>query len=245
MPEGPSIVILKEEAGPLFTGQTIRRVGGNTTIEKERLQDQRVEAFRSWGKHFLVELPDFSLRVHFMLFGSYRINATKDWAVPRLSLGFDTGEINFYACSVRFIEEPLDLAYDWWADVMSEHWDEKLALARLRSAPDMLACDALLDQDIFAGVGNIIKNEVLFRIRVHPLSRIGALPAARLRELVREARTYSFDFYEWKKRFVLRKHWLVHTKSTCPRCLIPLERGHLGKTQRRSFWCENCQRLYE
>jgi endonuclease-8 len=62
---------------------------------------------------------------------------------------------------------------------------------------------------------------------------------------VREARTYSFDFYEWKKRFVLRKHWLVHTKSTCPRCLIPLERGHLGKTQRRSFWCENCQRLYE
>ena len=245
MPEGPSIVILKEQVQPLFTGHTIRRVAGNTTIEKERLVDQKVEAFRSWGKHFLVEMPDFTLRVHFMLFGSYRINEIKSWAVPRLTLGFDTGELNLYACSVRFIEEPVDLVYDWWADVMSSHWDEALAIKRLRSAPDMLACDALLDQDIFAGVGNIIKNEVLFRIRLHPLSKMGALPAAKLRELVREARNYSFDFYEWKKQFVLKKHWLVHTKRTCPRCQIPLQKGHLGRTDRRSFWCNNCQLLYE
>lgn len=243
MPEGPSIVILKEEASP-FLGKTIERVAGNTTMEKERLLGQRIEAFRSWGKHFLVELPDFALRVHFMLFGSYRINADKSWAVPRLSLGFDSGEINFYACSVRFIEEPLDLVYDWWADVMSEHWDPALARRRLRAHPDMLACDALLNQDIFAGVGNIIKNEVLFRIRVHPLSTVGALPAAKLRELVAEARNYSFDFYAWKKQYVLKKHWLAHTKRTCPRCNIPFVKAHLGRTQRRSFYCENCQVRY-
>jgi endonuclease VIII len=243
MPEGPSIVILKEEVTP-FLGQTIRRVSGNTTIEKERLLQQRVEDFRSWGKQFLVELPDFSLRVHFLLFGSYRINEQKSWAVPRLSLGFDAGEINFYACSVRFIEEPLDLVYDWWADVVSAHWDPQLALARLRKRPDMLVCDALLDQDLFAGVGNIIKNEVLFRIRVHPLSTLGALPAKKLRELVAEARAYSFDFYEWKKQYVLKKHWCVHTKRTCPRCHVPLAKAHLGRTHRRSFFCEDCQRLY-
>ena len=243
MPEGPSIVILKEQV-TAFTGRTIERVSGNTTIEKERLLQQKVEAFRSWGKHFLVELPDFSLRVHFMLFGSYRINEQKSWAVPRLSLGFDNGELNLYACSVRFIEEPLDLVYDWWADVMSPHWDAALARKRLRAQPDTLACDALLDQDLFAGVGNIIKNEVLFRIRVHPLSKVGALPAAKLRELVEQARQYSFDFYEWKKQFVLKKHWLAHTKRTCPRCEIPFSKGHLGRTNRRSFWCESCQVLY-
>lgn len=245
MPEGPSIVILKEQASPLV-GQTIARVEGNTTIEKERLVGQRVEALRSWGKHFLVELDvDFTLRVHFMMFGSYRINERKSWAVPRLAMAFGGGdELNLYACSVRFIDVPLDLLYDWRADVMSDHWDPKLALSRLRERPDLLACDALLDQDIFAGVGNIIKNEVLFRIRLHPLSRIGALPAAKLRELVREAREYSFDFYEWKKQFVLKKHWLAHTKRTCPRCNIPFHKGHLGLTQRRSFWCENCQVLY-
>jgi endonuclease VIII len=244
MPEGPSIVILKEQAAA-FVGKTIERVEGNTTIEKERLLGRPVAALRSWGKHFLVEMDvDFSLRVHFMLFGSYRINERKSWAQPRLGLGFDNGELNLYACSVRFIEVPLDLLYDWRADVMSEQWDPVLAAKRLRAQPETLACDALLDQDVFAGVGNIIKNEVLFRIRLHPLSAVGALPPAKLRELVAQARQYSFDFYEWKKQYVLRKHWLAHTKRTCPRCNIPFSKGHLGKTMRRSFWCENCQVRY-
>ena len=244
MPEGPSIVILKEQASG-FVGKTIVRVEGNITIDKDRLLDQDIVALRSWGKHFLIEMPDFSLRVHFMLFGSYRINERKSWANPRLSLGFDKGELNLYACSVRFIEEPLDLVYDWWADVMSEYWDPALARKRLRAHPDTLVCDALLDQDIFAGVGNIIKNEVLFRIRVHPLTTVGALPAGKLRELVEQARQYSFDFYEWKKQYVLRKHWLAHTKRTCPRCNVPLMKAQLGRTNRRSFFCERCQALYK
>ena len=109
MPEGPSIVILKEQAAR-YLGRTIERVEGNTTIEKERLVGRRVEALRSWGKQFLVEMDiDFSLRVHFMLFGSYRIDERKSWTPPRLSLQFDAGELNLYACSVRFIEVPLDL----------------------------------------------------------------------------------------------------------------------------------------
>jgi endonuclease VIII len=242
MPEGPSIVILKEEASG-FVGKRILRVEGNTTIDKDRLTGQRVVALRSWGKHFLVELPLFSVRVHFMLWGSYRINERKDSAA-RLSLGFRNGELNFYSCSVRFIDEPLDQVYDWRCDVMSAQWDAALARKRLRARPDTLVCDALLDQDVFAGVGNIIKNEVLFRLRVHPLSVVGNLPAASLRELVQEARQYSFDFYAWKKAYVLRKHWLAHTKRTCPRCDIPFVKAHLGKTQRRSFFCERCQLRY-
>ena len=245
MPEGPSIVILKEQAAA-FTGQKVVSVAGNTTIEKERLVGQHVEALRSWGKHFLIEMDvDFSLRVHFMLFGSYRINEHKSWAVPRLSLVFPNGELNLYACSVRFIEVPLDLLYDWKADVMSAEWDPALARKRLKAQPDTLACDALLDQDLFAGVGNIIKNEVLFRIQVHPLSKVGALPPKKLKEFVDQARQYSFDFYEWKKKFVLKKHWLAHTKRTCPRCKIPFVKAHLGRTNRRSFFCERCQVLYE
>ena len=46
---------------------------------------------------------------------------------------------------------------------------------RLR-AGIVTTADALLDQDVFAGAGNIIKNEVLHRIRVHPESPVGRLP---------------------------------------------------------------------
>ena len=65
-----------------------------------------------------------------------------------------------------------------------------------------------------------------------------------MRELVEQARQYSFDFLEWKKAYVLKKHWLAHTKSVCPRCHIPFSRGKLGLTQRRSFFCERCQKRY-
>lgn len=242
MPEGPSLVILREQAAA-FAGKTIRRVQGNTSIEKQRLVGQHIVALRSWGKHFLIEMPDFSLRIHFLLFGSYRINERKD-AAPRLSLQFDEGELNFYTCSVKFVEEPLDSVYDWRADVMADAWDAGLARKHLRAPPDTLACDALLDQDVFAGVGNIIKNEVLYRIRVHPLSTVGALPAPKLREMVTQARQYSFDFLAWKKAFVLKQHWLAHRKSLCTRCDLPLTKAKLGKTMRQSYFCTNCQRLY-
>lgn len=243
MPEGPSLVILREQAAA-FTGRTIEQVEGNTSIDKSRLVGQRIVALRTWGKHFLIEMPEFSLRVHFLLFGSYRINERKD-GPPRLSLRFTGGdELNFYTCSVKYIEDPLDDVYDWHADVMSAAWKPALALQRLRAAPEALACDALLDQDIFAGVGNIIKNEVLYRIRVHPLSTIGGLPPAKLRALVSEARQYSFDFLEWKKAFVLKQHWLAHRKSHCLRCDLQLTKATLGKTQRKSYFCSNCQALY-
>ena len=44
--------------------------------------------------------------------------------------------------------------------------------------PEELVCDILLDQNIFTGVGNIIKNEVLFRIRLHPETKIKNIPAS-------------------------------------------------------------------
>ena len=245
MPEGPSIQILREEAAA-FAGRVVLRASGNSSIDMVRLVGQRIVAVRSWGKHFLLEFKGFSVRIHLLMFGTYRINEGKDGAVPRLSLGFAGGEeLNFYTCSVRFVEGPLDAAYDWSADVLSDAWDPVAARRKLRAMPDALVCDALLDQTVFSGVGNIIKNEVLFRIRVHPLSTVGAMPAPKLRALVEQARQYSFDFLEWKRAFVLKQHWLAHTKKTCPRCAIPFVKAYLGKTNRRSFFCESCQRRYD
>ncbi|NGZ82770.1 DNA-formamidopyrimidine glycosylase family protein [Duganella aceris] len=244
MPEGPSIVILREQAAG-FVGKTIQRAHGNSKgIDFDALAGQPLLDLRSWGKHFLIQTPEVALRIHLMMFGSYRINERKD-SPPRLSLEFDdSGELNFYACSVKRLEHDLDREYDWRGDVMSAQWEPAWALKKLRAEPDTLVCDALLDQTIFAGVGNIIKNEVLFRIRLHPLSTVGALPAAKLRQLVAQARAYSFDFLKWKKASVLKQHWLAHTRKICPRCDIPFHKGHLGKTRRRSFFCTNCQKQY-
>lgn len=244
MPEGPSIMILKN-AVQAFTGKKVLEATGSTKkIDPEQFLHKKVLAFKTWGKHFLVCFKDCTLRVHFMLFGSYLINEQKA-AKPALSLRFTNGEINFYSCSLKIITEPLDDVYDWTADTLSDEWDAKKAKKKLKQHPDMLVCDAILDQDIFAGAGNIFKNEVLYRIKVHPLSKLGALPDNVLTKLVKEVRNYAFDFLKWKQEGVLKKNWKVHTKKTCPDNGGPVVKEYLGKTHRRTYYCPDVQVLYE
>ncbi len=242
MPEGPTIVILKEEVQP-FTGQNVISVSGNSQIDQTRLNNRIVIAFKSWGKHFLICFDGFTLRIHFLLFGSYRINERKDTPV-RLNLTFPDGELNLYSCSVKYLEGDINTHYDWSVDVMNADWNPEKARHALATASGKMICDTLLEQDIFAGVGNIIKNEVLYRVHVHPESLTGKLPELKITEIIEQARIYSFEFLAWKKQYELKKHWLVHTKKTCIRCNLPLLRKHTGVKKRRSFFCENCQMLY-
>ena len=243
MPEGPSIVILKEEV-QAFTGQKIIAVSGNSKIDQTRLINQTVTVFKSWGKHFLICFQGFTLRIHFLLFGSYRVNERKE-APIRLNLTFSNGELNLYSCSIKFLEGDIDTHYDWTIDVMNDKWDPKKAKLKLDAVPDKRICDTLLEQDIFSGVGNIIKNEILYRVRVHPESFTGNIPQPKIKEIIREARAYSFEFLEWKKKYELKKHWLVHTKKTCLRCHLAIIKKHTGVKKRRSFFCDNCQVLYQ
>jgi len=242
MPEGPSIVILKESVQE-FKGKKIIAISGNTKVDFSSLVNQKITDFKSFGKNFFICFKTVSIKIHFMLFGSYRVNERKQ-TPPRLSLQFENGELNFYACSVKLLEEDLNKIYDWSGDVMNDNWNAAKARKKIKTIPKTLVCDALLDQTIFAGVGNIIKNEVLFRIKVHPKTRVGNLPSKKVTELIKEARQYSFDFLEWKKQYVLRKHWLVHTKKTCPRDGSKIVKEYLGKTNRRTFFCNSCQKLY-
>lgn len=242
MPEGPSIVILREHVQQ-FKGKKVLAARGYSKIDKKQLKNKTISDFKSWGKHFLICFPGFTIRIHMLLFGKYLIDEKKK-VNPVLHLQFTNGDLYFYTSAVTLLTEDLDTIYDWSADVMNDAWDAKKARKKLKSEPDMLVCDAILNQNIFSGAGNIIKNEVLFRIRVHPETTIGNLPPRKLTELIKEVRNYSFDFLKWKKAFVLAKNWKAHTKKICPRCEIPFIKKHTGKTKRRSFFCENCQVLY-
>ncbi|WP_427873288.1 DNA-formamidopyrimidine glycosylase family protein [Flavobacterium sp. MMS24-S5] len=223
MPEGPSIVILKEEVQQ-FTGQKIISVSGNTHIDISRLKDKTILAFKTWGKHFLICFDSFTVKIHLLMFGTYRVNERKT-SKPRLSLVFDKGEINFYTCSVKILEGDINSHYDWRVDVMNENWNPKKAKTSVDKMEDKMICDVLLDQDIFSGVGNIIKNEVLYRCYVHPESIVEKIPPHLISQLIAECSIYSFEFLYWKKKFELKQHWEAYTKSICLRCNLPFEKN--------------------
>ena len=243
MPEGPSIVILKEQVQH-FAGKKVIDVAGNTSIDIIRLKGKIIREFKTWGKHFLICFDDFTVKIHMLMFGTYRINERKETA-PRLSMLFANGELNFYTCSIKILEGDINLHYSWEQDVMNKKWDPKKTKQSLEKIPKHMICDALLEQDIFSGVGNIIKNEILYRCKVHPESLVGKIPSDVLENLIDESVLYSFQFLEWKKNNELKKHWLAHTKTTCLRCDLAFLKKYTGTKKRRSFFCTNCQKLYQ
>ncbi|WP_461453269.1 DNA-formamidopyrimidine glycosylase family protein [Mucilaginibacter sp.] len=243
MPEGPIIVILKEELKPFKHQRVIAAKGYTPKMDPHLIIGQTLKNIKSWGKHLLLCFDDFTVRVHLGLFGSYRINS-RGKKNASLNITFETGEVNFYISSIELIDKPLNQVYDWSADVMSKKWDTEKAIARLKMKPKALAGDVLLDQKIFSGVGNIIRNEALFRARIHPDSIIANIPDEKLHELIDETIKYTFDFLKWKKKGVLTKHFEAYEQEMCPRDHIPFHKADLGKTKRHTFYCDVCEKLY-
>ena len=89
MPEGPSILIVKDILAPQITGKKILNASGNAKIDMAQLLNKKIIELRSWGKHLLIILPDCTIRIHFLLFGTYSIDEqTKPDRSLRLKLEF-------------------------------------------------------------------------------------------------------------------------------------------------------------
>ena len=244
MPEGPSIVLMKEDLQK-FLGEKVIAVAGKAEIDKEKLICKTLKEIRLYGKQTFLIFDNMSVRIHLLMFGSYEIDhQTRPDRSLRLGLTFKNGKALFYTCSVKMADADFLKMIDWTADIMSDVWDPKNAKNKLKKNPEMLVCDALMDQEIFSGVGNIIKNEVLFRICVHPESPVGNLPTKQLNQLLKEARNYSFDFLKWKRNNELKKHWQAYQQKKCPKCGKDITKKNTGKGKRSSFYCEKDQKLY-
>lgn len=239
--EGPSLVIATEELA-MFKGKVVKDLVGNTKIDKDKMCNKAIKNILSWGKHLIFEFDTFSISVHFLMYGSYRVNEKKPDTPSRLSMIFDNGELNFYNCSIKILED-IDIykLYDWEVDIMSKTWNPEKAFLHIQESKDEMLCDILMDQGIFAGVGNIIKNEALFNTRLHPEAVKKDLSIDRIKQLIHQAREYSLQFYEWKKEYSLKKHWQIFRKKICPRDNVPITRKKTGRLERWSYFCDICQ----
>jgi endonuclease-8 len=250
--EGPSLLLAAQQLKP-FAKKKIKEVHGNTKIDKERLIGKTVLAIFAWGKHLVLQFDSFALRVHFLLYGSFEATVkdkkvTGDYPTKnrpvRLGLTFSNGHIEMYNCSLRFIESAnAKEMYDDSVNIMSPDFDANQALETLSNYPERQIADVLLDQTVFAGVGNIIKNEVLFLCEVRPENKVKTLSSEKLEAVIRATQGYVWNFFEWRKRFELKKHYQIYRQSSCPKCHQKVVRKKTGENQRISFFCTNCQHL--
>lgn len=249
--EGPSLFLAAEQLKP-FEGNKIMQVRGNTKIDKERLVNQIIRAIFSYGKYLFFQFDTFALRVHFLLWGTFEAiikgnQVTGDYPkkerTPRLQIESKIGSIDMYNCSLVFIESNhAQKDCDYSIDIMSEAWDRKKALTKMKEHRDEEIGDVLLDQTIFMGVGNIIKNEVLLLAGISPTQKIKNLSQSRLKEIEEITRQYVLHFYEWRKHFELRKHYMVYRQSICKQCGTKVFRLKTGLRNRMSYICPHCQK---
>ncbi|XP_008826310.1 endonuclease 8-like 2 isoform X2 [Nannospalax galili] len=189
------------------------------------------------------------LEVRFGLFGSIWVNefsrakkANKrgDWRdpVPRLVLHFGGGGfLAFYNCQMSWSPPPV---VEPTCDILSAEFHRGQALEALSRAQPV--CYTLLDQRYFSGLGNIIKNEALYRAGIHPLSLGSLLSSSRLVALVDHVVEFSVDWLRDKFQGKER-HTQIYQKDQCPAGHQVMKEmfGPPGGFQRLTWWCPQCQ----
>jgi formamidopyrimidine-DNA glycosylase len=113
-------------------------------------------------------------------------------------------------------------------------------LARLLGKRKRAIKDALMDQSILAGIGNILATEALWRARIDPRSRSSALAIEELRVIARHLRGAIRDELRTRERGE-EDVFDVYGRAgeACPRCAAPIRRVVIGG--RTSAYCPKCQ----
>ncbi|XP_044516847.1 endonuclease 8-like 2 [Gracilinanus agilis] len=235
----------KHESTSRLDGQEVP--GSSLAIKALELGEEERETVMPWWLN-TSQNSGLWLCFHFGLFGSVRASefsrATKankrgDWKdpIPRLVLHFAKGFLAFYNCRMYWCLGPMVKPT---SDILSEEFDRRQALEALKQASPVSY--TLLDQRYFAGLGNIIKNEVLYLARIHPLSLGSCLTPLNLESLLDHVVSFSIGWLQ-KKLEGKPQHYLIYQKEQCPagHQVMKDSFGPPGSFQRLTWWCPHCQ----
>lgn len=241
MPEGPSILHLRNQLLP-FKGKIVKKAGGYGPMPTKWIEGKKLLDISTWGKHLLFVFSNGTVRVHLMLFGEVLINERKK--VNRsFFLEFPKGEINGYIVKAQKLEGKPEDHYDWRTDILSEHFDTALVKSLLKKKADKTIDDVLMDQTIFTGVGNKIRNEALYRAGIHPQSFTGKIPAKKITKLVKEVVVYARIFYrELEKNGTHTSFEVYQQDYAADGSEVTMK--ILPKSKRKIFFSDHKQLLY-
>ena len=215
----------------------------------ERLDGRTLESVEARGKHLLLGFGDLSLHSHLGMSGGwhfYRPGAR--WRRPRTSAwavlsggGWDAvqfgGPTLQVAPTARMRRNPQLTRLG--PDILAADFDLGGAIAAIRADPTRGLGDALLDQHLVAGIGNIFKSEACFAARVDPWRPVGDLSEEELRAVLGAAREQMQSAVETgdRHRFQIYKR----RQGACPSCRGPVSSRGQGDANRTTYWCPRCQ----
>jgi endonuclease VIII len=260
VPEGDTLFRTAARLRPALAGHALTRFEAMRLVGDRPRIGTRIDDVEARGKHLLVHFDGgLTLRTHLRMTGSWHIYRDgerwrKGGHLARAVVGADSGwvAVCFQAPVVetyhRSLGEPAPLASLGPDLCLDDGLDDEVldtVLERVTALADDRTelGEALLDQRIAAGVGNVYKSEVCFACGVDPFTPVADLDEPTRRRLwataARQLRAnlHRADRVTWGDGLAV----YGRRGQPCPRCGTPVRMQRQGEQARSTYWCPSCQ----
>ncbi|MCV7197676.1 endonuclease VIII Nei2 [Mycobacterium angelicum] len=254
MPEGDTVWHTAAALRQHLVGHTLTRcdirVPRFATVD---LTGQVVDEVLSRGKHLFIRVGAASIHSHLKMDGSWRVGDRPVRVDHRARIILEAANIRAVGIDLGVLEilerdHDSDAVAHLGPDLLGEDWDPELAAANLIADPNRPIAEALLDQRVMAGIGNVYCTELCFVCGHLPTAPVSAI--ADPRRLVSRARDMLWaNRFRWKRcttgdTRAGRQLWVYgRAGQHCRRCGTRIEhRSPDGAGERVTYWCPSCQR---
>jgi endonuclease VIII len=214
------------------------------------IEGRRVEAVEARGKNLLLHFDDdLVLHSHLGMNGAWHVYPLRGrWRKPRRSAWLvlstkSNRAVQFGGPTLALMREAELARHPRLArlgpDILGEEFSAATGAEALRRAePGREIGDALLDQRLICGVGNVFKSEGCFAAEVDPWRSVGELSDEELERVVSETEALMGAGLQGRRP---ERQVYKRAKLPCPRCGAPLRARRQGDDARTTYWCGRCQ----
>ena len=251
MPEGDTVWHTAETLRQALAGRTLTRCDVRVPrFATADLTGQVVDEVYSRGKHLFIRVGPASIHSHLKMDGAWRVTSRAVRNDHRIRIILEAGDIRAVGIDLGVLEI-LDRAHDGDAvahlgpDLLGADWNPQVAATNLTARPDRPIAEALLDQRVLAGIGNVYCNELCFVSGRLPSAPVSAVSDPH--RLVSRARDMLWaNRYRWNRcttgdTRAGRQLWVYgRAGQSCRRCGTRIDYDDSG--ERVAYWCPACQR---
>lgn len=204
------------------------------------LDGRRLESVEAIGKNLLLRFEgDVVLRSHLRMKGRWRVlpRDAEVFGTPWLVLR-GTEHVGVMSGG-SVLELDRGVAARLGPDILAQPPDFDAMIARFRVVDQSCAVgDALLDQRLVAGIGNMWKAEALWAAQLSPWRALVDLSDDDLRRVLEEAHRKMKGRLDGKPG---RSQVYRRVGRPCPRCGATIRSFPQGDGARMAYWCPSCQ----
>ena len=248
MPEGPQVLRRTEWLRNLILGKKVLKCSSTRkNLNVSCLEGLTITDVSCKGKQIYIEFDSkVYLFNHQLMRGRWRKVSGQQLFQPDncwISLyfgSFTLNNINGQVLQIMNQDTIKAKMNSLGPDTMDKPYPENEILQSLKQS-DLPISEALMDQSIVSGIGNVAKSEILYRAGVHPVIKSSDLSSLQYKNILEEIPAVLWETYQqggrWTKQ-VYRKR-----NEKCSKCETLIQSIKLLPTLRNTYFCPQCQKV--